>query len=99
MSGGGDGFGDLPLAAGSAECGPAEEVLGDIDLVVGGWLVALQLLGQLVGVVEDFLHRSGHLGHLRYLGRAVMAWTMNSMPSSEVASSPRVHRPGPIVAV
>ena len=40
-----------------------------------GWVV-LEAGGELFGVVEDFLGGSGHGGHLRYFGRAGMAWTM-----------------------
>ncbi len=39
-------------------------------------LVSLESGGEFVGVVEDLLGGAGHGGHLRYLGRAGMAWMM-----------------------
>ncbi len=37
---------------------------------------ALESCCDFVGVVEDLLCGSGHWNHLRYFGRAVMAWMM-----------------------
>jgi hypothetical protein len=45
-----------------------------VDVVAG--FVSLEAGGEFVGVVEDFLGGAGHGGHLRYLGRAGMAWMM-----------------------
>ncbi len=70
----GDSLLNGPLSLGSAQNGSTqgEEALG-IPLVVGGGLVVLEPLGQLVAVVKDVLNRSRHNHHLRNLSRARMA--------------------------
>jgi hypothetical protein len=57
------------------ECFSDEAQLGGVLNVVAG-LVSFEASGEFVGVVEDFLCGSGHGGHLRYLGRAGIAWMM-----------------------
>lgn len=56
---------------------------GGVAEVVG--LGLLESSCELVGVVEDLLCGSGHRNHLRYFGRAGMAWMM-------IGPSTRLHR-------
>jgi len=61
------------FSAGSRNDGALEEVFldGDFNSLVG--VEVLEALCECVGVVEDFLDRTGHGGHLMNLGRAGMA--------------------------
>jgi len=68
-----NGFTDLALTSGPSQGSAAQEMLGNTDLVLRNGVVVLEPLGELVGVVEDVLYRSGHRGHLKNLERAVMA--------------------------
>jgi hypothetical protein len=49
-----------------------------VNVVAG--LVSFEASSEFVGVVEDLLGGAGHGGHLRYFGRAGMAWTMIGPP-------------------
>ncbi len=99
--GGEDRFAGLALALGPRQGSTAQQVLGYGDLVLGRRLVLLETLCELVGVVEDVLHRSGHRHHLRNFGRASMAWTMSSNPSAvaKPTSSIRPVRSAPMSMV
>ena len=68
---------------------------GVSDVVVG--LVLFETGGELVGGVEDLLSGAGHGGHLRYFGRAGIAWMM--MGPSELSVAPTSSRfPGGVGA-
>lgn len=47
---------------------------------VGCEFVVLESLGELLGVIEDHLDRTGHGAHLVNSARAVMAWTGDGVP-------------------
>ncbi len=53
--------------ANSSQCSRVTQIAG---------FGALESCCEFVGVVEDLLCCSGHWNHLRYFGRAVMAWMM-----------------------
>lgn len=77
-----DSFDDLSFTAGAGEGGALQQILSDGTFVVGTWLVGFEALGEFIGVIEDRLDGFWHGGHLVSLGRADMAWTMNSTPSA-----------------
>ena len=52
-----------------SQCGCVAQIVG-LDL--------LESSCEFVSVVENLLCGSGHWNHLRYFGRAVMAWIMSS---------------------
>ena len=43
-------------------------------------VVVLETRGEVIGGTEDFFKATGHGLHLRYLARAVMAWTITGPP-------------------
>jgi hypothetical protein len=45
-------------------------------MLPGSGVVVLEPVGEVVGLFEDLFDASGHSGHLRYLGRAGMTWTI-----------------------
>lgn len=68
-------------------------VFGHVDLVVGCGFVGLEPVGQPLGVVEDLLDGTRPHDHLVKCGRAGMACTTNSMPSSDVTRPTSTRRP------
>ena len=77
MTGADDCVAECALGVGSGKERFSDDTkLGGFVNVVAG-LVCLESGGEFVGVVEDFLGGAGHGGHLRYLGRATMAWRID----------------------
>lgn len=76
MTGANDGIAECAFCVGSGKERFSDETKrrGVVEVVAG--LVNLESGGEFVGVIEDFLRGSGHGGHLRYFGRAGMAWMM-----------------------
>ena len=76
MSGANHGVAERPFGVSAGqECLPNEPQVGCVvDTVVR--FVVFESGGEFVGAIENFLCGSGHGGHLRYLGRAGMAWMM-----------------------
>lgn len=76
-------FGQVALCVGSGlkRLPDGSQRRGIFDI---GWLgvVILEAGGELVSLVNDLLGGSGHRHHLKYFGRAGMAWTMTG-PSSD----------------
>jgi hypothetical protein len=97
VTGANDGIAECAFCVGSGKERLSDEtkLRGVMDVVAG--LVSLESGGEFVGVVEDFLGGSGHGGHLRYFGRAGMAWMMigPSLVSTTPISSRLVARSAP----
>jgi hypothetical protein len=67
------------VAQGAFRVGPCEDSVANAAQRGCVAVVGLRLFeagGELIGVVEDLLRGTRHGNHLRYLGRAVMAWMM-----------------------
>ena len=76
MTGANNGITECAFCVGSGKERLSDETKlhGVVDVVAR--LVSLESGGEFVGVVEDLLGGAGHRGHLRYFGRAGMAWMM-----------------------
>ena len=84
---------DRPLGLGTAQNDPTqgEEDLG-VPLVVGGGVLLLEPLGQLVALVQDVLHRSRHDHHLRTVPRSHGmndAWSRRSLDHTDLKENGR----------
>ena len=75
MSGSDDSVAEVSFCGGASEAGVSHGAQRRCVSQVA-WFGLLEPGGELVGVVEDFLCGARHRDHLRYFGRAAMAWTM-----------------------
>lgn len=75
MSGSDDCVAQVSLCGGASEAGISNGAKRRCVSKVA-WFGVLESSGELIGVVEDFLSGARHRDHLRYFGRAAMAWMM-----------------------